>query len=167
MDARILKIRPDSGAYREVRVNAAEGNTIFVKFEDANYDEYIGVLGGGIGTCSAVAIVDQLAFIISLGQGYIFDIAKRKIVHQTTCDYLNGVVPVENQGVFVACDLTDLYVFDISLLWTSDRVSLDGVEFEDVRGSTVHGYVYSESDCVPFSLNVENYVYQCDWVCDL
>lgn len=166
MKAEILKIRPLSGQFPELHFDAYD-ETISVKFEDQNYSEFCGVFGGGFGSRCDLAQIGWLAFVISFGQGYIFDIEKRELVHKTDCDQLESVLDAKFNRYFVAHSQIELFVYDSGLAWSSPRVSADGILIDEVCDGAVRGKVYNFSEWVDFSLNLENFEYVCDWECDL
>ena len=162
MDAKILKVRPQSGEFEELRFDAYD-ETTYVKFEDQDYLEFCGVFGGGFGSRSALALARDVAFVISLGQGYIFDIRTRALLHKTECDHLTDVMYEPVSGYFVACNQTGLFVYDPALVWSSGRVSADGITLDETREGVVYGKVDSLSGWVDFSLKLEGFEYICDW----
>lgn len=166
MDAILLKNRPPSGELDELWFDA-QGETISVKFEDQDYLEYCGIFGGGFGNRSDLAWFDKFAFVISIGQGYIIDIAERKLIHKTKRDDLVAVQGANFKDYFVAHCNMELYVYGTDLIWTSGRVSLDGIEFDEITNGVVKGRVRDFSDWAEFELDLDTFQYKCDWVCKL
>lgn len=166
VNAEMLKSRPQSGQFPELHFDAYD-ETISVKFEDQNYSEFCGVFGGGFGSRCDLAQISGRAFIISFGQGYIFDIERRELVHKTECDQLEGVLDAKFGGYFVAHSQIRLFVYASGLVWSSPRVSADGILMDKVCDGVVHGRVYNFSKWVDFSLSLENFEYICDWECNL
>jgi hypothetical protein len=166
MNAEILKIRPQSGEFEEIYFDAFE-DVLYVKFEDKNYYEYCGIFGGGFGDKSCLARCNDVTFIISHGQGYIFNINDRKIIHKSENDHLVSVVETEYKSYFVANDLTNIYVYDSKLIWSSKRLSIDGIKIDGTKGRMVYGKIYNMSEWINFSLNLATFEYLCDWQCDI
>ena len=166
MDAKILKICPLSGTFEELYFDAY-GETVCIKFEDQNYSEYCGIFGGGFGSKSDLAVHEHIAFIISRGQGYIFEINDRKVIYKTENDHLEGVFDTNFNNYFLAYDFTNLYIFDSKLVWSSKRISADGIEIDKIEDGIVYGKVYNFFEWVKFTLNLETFEYICDWECNL
>lgn len=163
MYAKLLSYLPISGTIEELHFYSDE-DSVCVLFEDNNYDEYCGVFGGGFGNKSDLAIKDNIAFIISNGQGYIFNIDNRLILHKTKCDHLVNVISFENEIKFVACSFTNIYIYNSELIWQSNRVSSDGIIFEKVEKDHLYGKIYDFTKWVDFKLNLNSFDYQCTWI---
>lgn len=159
-----MRTPPQSGDFEELRFDAF-GDCTWVRFEDHTGLEFCGVFGGGIGNRSSLALLGDRVFVISAGQGYIFDIRSRSVVHRTKSDYLVGATSAERCGLFVAHDLIRLFVYGDDLIWASKRVSADGITIDEVRNELVRGKVFDFEDWVGFSLDLITFEYECGWQC--
>lgn len=164
MEATVLKVPPLSGDMEELQFDAF-GTCTWVKFLDDDQQEFCGVFGGGDGNRSAVAALKNRALVVSLGLGYILDLSTRTVVHKTDCEHLTGVIAVEPCNLFVAHDFTNLLVYRDDLIWTSHRVSMDGIKLEGVDGKLVHGKVFNLESWVSFTLDSSTLDFVCDWRC--
>jgi hypothetical protein len=128
-----------------------------------NYLQYCGIFGGGIGNKSSIAVQNDIAFVISIGQGYILDINKREILHKTDNNYLESVIFTGFNNYFLSYDFTNIYIFNTKLVWESKRVSWDGIQIDEIDSEFVHGKIYSLFEWVTFKLNLKTFEYVCDW----
>lgn len=167
MDAKLLDTRPTSGEFDELLFDVNDETTCVI-FEDKDYLEYLGVFGGGFGDKSSVALSksNSIAFIISYGQGYVFSIDEREVIHKTSCDYLSQVLSSDLNECFIACSLTELYIYDRKLILSTERISADGIKLEKVDNGIVYGKVFDYSKWVEFVFDLNSMTYQCDWICD-
>ncbi|MBU1168120.1 MAG: hypothetical protein KKD44_01010 [Proteobacteria bacterium] len=166
MNAEILTSHPLSGEFDELYFDSF-GDTTCVKFEDDNYLEYCGIFGGGFGGGSNVSFHDNIAFVVAHGQGYVFDINKRAIIHKTDNDHLKGAIYTDFNNYFLAYNLTNLFVFDSTLVWDSQRVSADGIKIDIIEKGIVTGKVFNFSEWELFHLNLSTFEFKCDWECNL
>ncbi|WP_419904529.1 hypothetical protein [Kiloniella sp.] len=110
-----------------------------------------------------LAIEDNIVFLVSFGQGYLFDINGRKLLHKTDCDYLVNIISGKYKKYFIASTLTDIIIYKEDEIWSSDRVSSDGINFTKINNNVLHGEIYDFSNWVPFTLNLETFEYKCSW----
>ncbi|MFA6448874.1 MAG: hypothetical protein WCX65_05365 [bacterium] len=164
MNARLLRARPQSGDYEELYFYA-QSDTLCVLFETEDYEEYCGIFGVGCMDYSKVVFDKDIAFIIACGQGYIFDINKRKILHLTQNDTLQDVVITGFNGYFITCDDLSLSLYDTDLVWQSQRVSYDGIELDEVKEGVLYGKVWDLYEWHPFTLDLSSFRYKCKWIC--
>lgn len=166
MNAVLLKARPLSGEFEELYFDQND-EMISVKFEDDDYLEYCGVFGGGFGSYSNVIVLDGLAFVVSFGQGYIFDINTRAVVHKTKNDQLVFFDVSQANKYFICCSQTKLFIYNLNgLVWSSDRISSDGIEIIQIN-DIVFGKVFNFEKWVDFKLNLSTFDYQCEWICEV
>jgi len=168
MKSEILKNIPESGSFEEVRFDAFGGCT-WVKFQDSEYIDWLGVFGYGWGGGAAIANNSNgVSFVLSNGQGYIVDINSRKLLHKTECDYLKLSIACTSQGFFVTATDVELYVYDQNgLLFTTKRIASDGIVLNECNNGKVSGRVYGFDKWYPFSLKIKNQEYKCSWSCPL
>ena len=100
MHAELLKSIPLSGTYPEVQFDVGINST-WVKFLDANYDEWCGVFGGGNSNYSCVEFSEnsEQAFVVSAGQGYLVDIEERTLRYKTDLDDLTLIAKKKERNV--------------------------------------------------------------------
>jgi len=166
MKAELVKERPISGEYEEL-VFDASGDSTCVKFEDSEYIEYLGIFGIGIGNNTIVAQNNDRAFIISKGQGYVFDINERKVIHKSEEDNLLEVVSPNYNQYFVAYDSFSLFVFKDNLVFENKRITSDGIKIISMENAIIKGQVCDFIDWVDFSLDLSTMDYNCEWECDI
>ena len=167
MNVTLLSSPPMSGKYKEY-VFGIGPDFVWVLFEQDDLDAFCGVFEGGEGTQSDVVAAGELAFILALGRGYVFSLPERSLEYQTASERLVLVSPCGAQERFVACSSIELFIYGRNgLLWSSGRVSSDGIEINRIEGCTVFGRVYNFIDWVDFTLNTESFQYSCEWSCEI
>ncbi|MCV6604319.1 MAG: hypothetical protein OIF34_03370 [Porticoccaceae bacterium] len=167
MEAHILNIIPESGAFYEVRFDAVSECT-WVKFQNSDHCDWVGVFGDGWGGGHDVSTNENgICFIISGGQGYIININTKQLLHKTECDYLHGSIAM-NCDTFVASDGIRLRVYNVSgEVYCSKRISFDGVQLTKTDGAIVNGKVWDLNCWVDFSFNPDTYNFKCAWSCPI
>lgn len=167
MNATLLKSRPLSGEFEELIFDIKD-ECICVKFEDEDYLEYCGIFGGGFGSHSGLVLLEETAFVLSFGQGYIFDINNRSLIYKTENDALICLKSYEPKKYFVASNQLSIFVFSKQgLVWSSGRVSSDGIKIEEVVNDIAYGKVYDFTKWVDFTLDLNTFEYSCDWTCEI
>lgn len=164
MKATILNVAPPSGDYEEICLTK-DGSGVWVKFEDSDSYEYCAVFGGGVTDSTKVTILGTRVFILAHGQGYLFDASAKSLILETKVDDYKDCVADQGTCLFVACTDTEIDIYTDRLAWESPRLALDGIAFLSVENGTVEGEVYTVNDWQPFSLDLKNYDYRCqyDW----
>ena len=168
MEAEILKIPPLSGDFEEHDFSSS-GNTLWIKFFDEEYLEWVGVFSqsewGSLNTVLRVPNI-KLFLVIAGGQGYFVDPNKREIVSTTKWDSIENIVFNEKTGCFVATDGLCIGLFKgAELYWSGERVSADGISFTGQSGAIVQGILNDLTDkgC-EFTFNVETCELKASWV---
>jgi len=167
MEAEILNQRPISGVYEEHSFSAS-GNTLWVKFIDEEYLEWVGVFTQSEWSPynKVLRLSDEKLFlVIAGGQGYFVDPNARNIVATTDWDDIRDLVHNEESGYLVATDGLRLAVLKRhELLWTGDRISLDGINFTGQSGLMVKGKLNDlTDDGCEFSFNVNTRELNAKW----
>ena len=166
MNVKILNKPPLSGLYDEVKVNIND-KSIFVMFEDSDYNDFCGVFGGGATKYSSATIQNNIAFIVSFGQGYIFNINKRKVMHITTSEYIQNVNSTGYNNFIICNDNDEVFVYKNELIWKSGCISADGIIIDKIDGVIVKGKVNAFTDWEGFTLDLSSFSYNCSWICEL
>ena len=140
----------------------------WVKFQDSDYLDWVGIFGHGWGGGNFVCVNESgVGFVIANGQGYVVDVNLRELLLKTECDYLYSCVAAPD-NMFVATDGFQLRVYDTTgESYCSDRVSIDGVEFDGFCDELVSGTVWDLSEGVKFTFNPFTKSYQCNWKCPI
>lgn len=158
MSAEVLNRPTVSGEYEERRFDA-DGSCAWVLFHPPEEDEWVGVFGRGEFGRDAVDVhwKRKRAFVIAKGQGYLIDTEKRESIYRTEEDTLQDVAYVESRGFFVAADNLQLHVFGpTGYLWSTTRVSWDGIRNLCADGVVVSGEAWNLSDWRKFTLDVDS-----------
>ena len=162
MSAQLLSEPTQSGEYEEHRFNA-KGDCSWVLFQPPSAADWVGVFGKAKWGRSALAVnwAAERAFVIAGGQGYLIDTTTRALPYQTSRDRLQDVVYVEARLQFAVADESYLHVFDHDRpLWSSARISWDGIRGLSARGSVVTGEAWTPSAAgdawSPFALDLES-----------
>jgi len=128
-----------------------------VRFTDSRRDRWVGNFQPGLGGVDAVCEHPdrRRVLVISGGQGYIVDPDDR-----THREYLGGqvedVLPVPGRGVLLGNGLWFELVGPGGTLWTSDRISWDGMGQLRVDGLSLTGEAWDAltDNLVPFELDI-------------
>jgi len=166
MNAEILAEPPVSGSIPE-RWYDATGDCVWVRFDDGDNGEggaWAGVFGSSRLTGRASVTLfggGPWALVIAGGRGYVVDTRTGELRHRTECDYLVDAIAVPGRDLVVACDFTDLYAYSASaLVWRSDRVALDGIEFDPAGPRELRGRVWGGSEWHPFRLDLDRWEFR-------
>lgn len=149
MEAEILDRPPLSGDFEEHNFSKS-GNTLWVKFLDEEYLEWVGVFSqSGWSSFNTVLRVPgkKLFLVVAGGQGYFVDPNFRDIVSITEWDDIDNIIYNEETGLLVATDGLCLALFKgPKLLWSGERVSADGISFTGQSGPIVRGILNDLTD---------------------
>jgi len=168
MQVEILKSPPTSGEYEEH--NFSETNDcLWVKFIDEDSVEWVGVFDNNYGTSlqTVVAIPNSnLVLVIVNGQGYSVDINKRIIIKNTDWQDIESIIYNEVTSLYLASNSLGLMIFDgDKCIWTSERISFDGITFTSQLGCTVDGYLNDLSkDGCKFSFDIVTRELSSKWI---
>lgn len=168
MEAEILNRPPISGKYEEHNFSVS-GNTLWVKFFDSEYLEWVGVFSqSGWSSFNTVVRVpnEELFLVVAGGQGYFVDPNKRSIVSQTEWEGISNIIFNEATGVFVATDGLCLGLFKgASSIWHSERISADGISFTGQEGYLVNGVLNDlTTEGCEFTFNINTHEIEAKWV---
>ncbi len=147
MSALFLSEPTPSGDYEEHRFDAT-GDCSWVLFRPPSEADWVGIFGKARWGKSAAAVDwdDERAFVIAGGQGYLINTATRALLYRTAGDRLQDVIYVEARRRFVLADELYLHVFDLDrLLWSTARVSWDGIRRLAAVGHVVSGEAWTPS----------------------
>ena len=163
MDLRILKTQPFSGEYTEYNYGSgAEFTSVLI--EKKGYDKYCGNFSNGVCDFSKVVSIDNVAFIIAKGRGYLLDVNSREILLDTLVANFSEIYTNVERGLFIACTNTELYIYGRSeLVWNSPRISSDGIRIEKIEEDRILGQIFDFMNWVDFELKLEKFVFVCDW----
>ena len=165
MEAKILTRPPLSGDFEEHNFSTS-GNTVWVKFFDEKYLEWVGVFSqSGWSSYNVVLRVpnETLFLVVAGGQGYFVDPNSRKIVSVTEWD---NIIYNEESGFLVVSDGLRIALFQgPKLHWSGDRVSVDGIEFTGQSGPVVKGILNDlTDDGCEFSFNASTCEFKAEWI---
>lgn len=163
MEFKVLTCLPLSGEYEEYEYGSG-GDLTAIKIMDENYLEYCAKFSVGINSKTKVQQLGSVLFVIAGGKGYLFDLSKKCLIEDIQIANFTDVAVSLGKNYFIACNNTDLFVFDSAgLVWSSDRISSDGININSVGDSSVVGQVYDFMNWVDFRLDFDEFVYHCDW----
>jgi hypothetical protein len=168
MDAEILNSPPVSGEYEEHSF-AVSGNTLWVKFLDEAYLEWVGVFEQSEWKKFNIVMRvpnENLFLVVAGGQGYFVNPNSRKIVAKTEWDDIENIIYNEETGYFVATDGLRLALFKGSnLYWSGERVSADGIYFKKQKGPVIEGILNDlTTEGCKFEFNAKTQEFKSDWI---
>lgn len=160
MKTTLLDIRPLPGDYPEKHFNA-RGQCTSVLFEDQNYQDWLGIFGnGGVTQYSAATLFSttSAALIMAKGEGYAVDVNTKQLTYKTKCDYLVDALQIPDRDLIIAYNFTNIFAFTSKKqVWDSGRIASDGLKFEGIFASVVHGKVWAYTQWQNFTLNLNTF----------
>lgn len=152
-----LGARPLSGEVDEVFVEAKCDPVTSVFFESTNEDEYCAIFGGNEGSYQAVEVLGGKAFIVSFGQGYIFNIGKRTLLHKTDLDMICNLCVNTERSLFIISDSDTIYVHKHAQIWQFELPGSDGINFTGVTDGVLRGTYWLYGERRIFELDLDTY----------
>ncbi len=168
MESEILNKPPLSGVYEEHGYDAV-GNTMWVKFLDSEYLEWCGVFGLGWKPAQREVHIkpnSNLCYVLAGGQFYIVNVDTRELISKSKEDDIESFLFHDQSGSLVATDGLEIIIFEEDqAVWSSGRVSLDGLVFLRQDGNIIFGKL---NDCTDkwgdFSFNVVEREISANWL---
>lgn len=158
MPARLLSTSPISRTIQERRYEAV-GACTWVEFSPENGLPWVGVFGHhGVSAHSGVFEFtdDPFAFVIANGVGWIVNVEDGALRFKTKQDCLVTGIPFAGRPFVVAADSTDIHVYGPDrLVWSSDRIALDGIRFDNADNASVNGRCWQPDGWYAFHLRSE------------
>ena len=159
--AEIVHEKPHSGEFEEVLFGSDSGNTLWVRFSDKDgANEWIGKFGCGWSNSMRVtkAVSPDRFMIVAGGCAYVIDATTRKLLNQHSGAYTQDVAYDPTRNHFIAADIRLRVIEDGREIWSSHRISIDGIHSLQVdgrvlKGRTVVGYEGEEDD---FAFDLES-----------
>ena len=108
----------------------------------------------------------SIYLVIAGGQGYFVNPNTRKIVARTEWDDIQGILYNEASGKFVVTDGLRLAVLnEEGVVWSGERISIDGINLIEQDGVVVKGVLndLSTNGC-NFTFNIEKKELEAAWV---
>ncbi|MDF7802031.1 hypothetical protein P4C99_21320 [Pontiellaceae bacterium B1224] len=141
-EAEILEKQPLSGEFEE-HCFCTSGNTLWVKFLDDQYIEWVGIFGCSewptFSTIIKLPNKNQF-FIVAGGQGYFVDPNTREVIDQTEWDNISGALYNNNTDEIILTDGLRLALLkENKIHWVSERISADGIEFINQSNNIISG----------------------------
>lgn len=170
MEAEILDRPPLSGEFEEHSFVESGDNTLWVKFLDSEYMEWVGVFSqcGWKSNNIVLSLEDKgLFLVVAGGQGYFVDPESRIIAAKTEWDMIEAVAYNNETNSLVATDGLRLAILEgTNMVWSGDRVSADGISIEKQVGPVVYGRVNDlTEEGSEFSFNIRTKEFNCGWEC--
>jgi len=172
IDAEILDSPPASGGFEEhnfLKSSEASNQTLWVKFFDEECLEWVGAFSQNDWNHYNVVFRvpnENLFLVISSGQGYFIDPNQRKVVATTEWDSIEKIIHNEATGLLVVTDGLCLALFQgTKLVWSSQRVSADGISFTAQSGPTIQGVLNDmTTEGCEFTLNASTHELSAAWI---
>ena len=155
--ATIIRERPASYV-PEVSFDA-RGNCLWVLFEDDEYRSWCGIFGAGnLLNEGQVELLNggDCAVLVS-GKLYRVDVNQRILRFRSEESELTDFLYVPARDWLVACNFIELFAYGRDgRIWSSGRVSLDGIALQSADDDVVYGYVADHRPVsIPFTLYLE------------
>lgn len=153
-----LGARPPSGEVDEIFVDAQRDPVTSVLFESNDGEEYCAIFGGGnYGCYQAAEVLRGTAFIVSFGQGYIFDIGNRKLLQKTDLDTLSNLCVDPERGIFAVSDCDTIYLHKNGQIWQSELCGSDELNFKEVKDGILRGTYWRYGEHRVFELDIDTH----------
>ena len=144
-----LREIPLSGSFEEHDFGTG-GLRCWVKFTDSQYREWCGKFLPGtkpVGRKILWLPGTRNFFILASGRGYIVNADTRELIARTESDMLEDAVVVpESNAIVVTNGLTIGLFGPDGGMWESERISLDGIRFQEVFADRVTGKLNDMTD---------------------
>lgn len=125
MEAKILDRPPLSGDYEEHSFIESGNSTLWVKFIDSEYLEWVGVFSQGDWKSNNIVLPvedKELFLVVAGGQGYFVDPDSRKIIEKTDWDLIENISYNDETNSFLATDGLCLAVLEgTKMVWSGSR----------------------------------------------
>ena len=163
MKVELLRIPPISGSIEEHAVSASARANTWIRFDDEQGDEWVGVFGGGglgVGTSVAPFGDDggRTVLVLSNGAGYIVDVPRRALVREPDWWFATTAMALPGRAFVAVANDTEAWFAHRDhdrRIWRGERawyrpdgdppfhrLALDGIQFDEVEGETLRGKVW-------------------------
>jgi hypothetical protein len=158
--AEIVYEKPLPGFFEEVSFGSDKGNTLWVRFHDKDgANEWIGKFGCG---CSPTMRVTKVAepdrfVVLAGGAAYHIDATHRTLLNQHIAAYSEDIAFDAKKNQFIAGDVRLRIVEDGREIWTSRRISIEGIFNMTLANRVLSGIavVGAEGEEEPFAFNLD------------
>ena len=148
--------RPLSGQYPEKHFGETTPYSLWVKFTDKDFNEWVGSFTQGWeGNVTTIINFDkeERAFIVAGGDGYLFDTTNRQLINVVELSGIKTVIADELNQRIIFSEGLDIQCINHqgkhSILF--DKYFFDEIEFMEVRDSILSArYWYYQRDGNPF-----------------
>ena len=175
MHAEILRTPPMSGTFTERRFDVSAHANTWVRFEDDEGNEWVGVFGRSEHTAFDAVVpfaIDggRTVLVVAGGQGYVVDAQAGSLVRRTRWFVAEAAVAVPDHDFVLVADATEIWATDrVSdrRAWRRDhawydfddgapatRVALDGIVFDGVTAAELTGKVWEMDGWYAFRLRL-------------
>ena len=183
MDVAVLPAIPLAGTVPERHYDVSAGENAWVRFDDGEGGEWVGVFGaGGVSPfTAAVPFGDdggRTVLVIAGGQGYVVDAATGELRRRTPWDYSYAAAPPPGRDFVLVADTTRIWAvrrdadvpaasavrheFDIEAEHDpsapATRVALDGVVFDAPGPDALTGKAWQMDGWYAFRLRYDGLV---------
>jgi len=160
-NAEIIYQKPPSGAFEEVLFGSDRGNTLWVRFSDRDgASEWIGKFGCGVSTAMRVtkAVDPDRFMVVAGGAAYLVDATRRQLLNQHIDAFVQDIAYDSEKNHFIAADVRLRIIEDGREVWSSRRVSIDGIHGLTIAGRVLSGVavVGYEGEEGPFSFDLNS-----------
>jgi hypothetical protein len=175
MHVRLLTTPPISGTLKERRFDASARANAWVRFDDEEGEEWVGVFGSSelSPLYAVVPFTDDgghTVLVIAGGQGYVVDARSGSLIRRTPWDYAHTASAVPDRDFVLVADVTMIWAADRAqdrTAWRRDRawydydvstpahrLALDGIVFDRVTADEATGKVWEMNGWYAFRLGL-------------
>lgn len=166
--AEILREPPVSGTVPELQFDCGDSGSpwLWVSFRDSeDTGSWAGCFRyGPRGFNFAEAIPESgEALVIASGQGYWVSLANRTLRYQEGTMTAAMRVPGPDEAFVVTDDCTVSLLSAAGVVWTTDRISLDGITFNRATRSLLMGEAQEPGGPVPYEIDLASGTVRGGW----
>lgn len=167
MKVEILTTLPPSGEYEEY--NFGSGNDLlWVKFIDDDYSEWVAKFGLGDGyTNKIIQYGADTVYILAHGLLYKFNFKEKRILKVFYENSFSDLIISSQHHKIIVNDGLAIYIYDPQdqLLFQTERISLDGIEFISLEDEYIVGKLNDMTDdWSEFKFNLKSYNIASRWL---
>ena len=171
-NAVIIYEKPPSGAFEEMLFGSDRENTLWVRFSDEDGAvEWIGKFACALDSSTVMRVtkvVEPDRFMITAGgAAYLVDATRRILLNQCCEPFVQDIAYDAEKNHFITGSVRLNIIEEGRTIWSSKRISLDGIYDMIVEGRILSGMavVDYEAGLEPFAFNLDSreFIYSPDF----
>jgi hypothetical protein len=96
------------------------------------------------------------AFVIAGGVGWVVNAEHGMRAYQTEQNCLVTAMPIDGHPLVLVADWTRFYLYSLErIVWSSDRIALDGIRFDNTKNGIVNGRCWQPDGWYAFQFKTD------------